>query len=58
MARAVLDLLADPAQSERLAAAGRDLVQQYTWQNVRARLFDLYSEIAVRAPTNVAAEIK
>lgn len=58
MARALLDLLNDPARARRLASAGRDSVQQYTWSNVRARLFDVYSGVAPGAPENAAAETK
>ena len=58
MARALLDLLNDPARARQLASAGWDSVQQYTWSNVRARLFDVYSGIAPGVPKNAAAEIK
>jgi len=58
MARALLDLLADPRKAARFASAGRDLVQQYAWQNVRGRLFEVYSEIAPGTLRNTAAETK
>lgn len=58
MARALLDLLSDPDKAARIAGAGRDLVQQYTWQNVRGCLFDVYSGLVPGACRNAAAEIK
>lgn len=47
MARAVLDLLDTPGLAEQLARAGRELVQQYTWTHLRARLFDVYSALTM-----------
>lgn len=58
MARAALDLLDDPAKAARLASAGRESVQQYAWQNVRERLFGVYSGLAPGAVPNAAAETK
>ena len=58
MARALLDLLDDPEKAARIASAGRDLVQQYTWQNVRGRLFDVYSGLVPGACRNAVAETK
>ncbi len=58
MARAVLDLLDDPAKAARLSSAGRESVQQYAWQNVRGRWFEVYSGLAPGARQNAAAETK
>jgi glycosyltransferase involved in cell wall biosynthesis len=58
MARALLDLIDDPVKAARLASAGRDSVQQYAWQNVRGRLFDVYSELAPGVSQNTAAELR
>jgi len=58
MAAALLDLLGDPAKAARLASAGRELVQQYTWQNVRPRLFRIYFQIASAGPASAAAAVK
>jgi glycosyltransferase involved in cell wall biosynthesis len=45
MAQAVLHLLDNPKIAEQLVRAGWDLVQQYTWHRVRARLLDVYFEL-------------
>lgn len=58
MARAVLDLVDDPTEAARLAGAGRESVQQYAWQNVRGRWFEIYSGLVPGAPENAAAETK
>jgi glycosyltransferase involved in cell wall biosynthesis len=58
MARAILDLLDHPAKAAQLAGAGRDSVQQYTWQNVRGRLFEVYSGLAPGTPGDAAAQAK
>jgi glycosyltransferase involved in cell wall biosynthesis len=55
MARALLELLGNPAQAERLARAGRESVHQYTWLNVRPRLLDLYLRLTAATMRNVAA---
>ena len=58
MAAAILKLFQDTAKAEALARAGRETVQQYTWQNVRARLFDVYSRLVRGMPEKPVAEIK
>jgi glycosyltransferase involved in cell wall biosynthesis len=58
MARAVIDLLDDPAKAARLASVGRESVQQYAWQNVRGRWFDIYSALVPSPSENAAAETK
>lgn len=44
MANAVLRLLDDPRLVRRLREAGLSDVQQYTWDHVRGRLFDVYAQ--------------
>ena len=58
MARAVLELLDDPVKAARLASAGRESVQQYAWQHVRGRWFEIYSGLIPAAPANAVAEPK
>lgn len=58
LAKAVLDLLDAPEKAARLASAGRDSVQQYTWQNVRGRLFEVYSGLAPGAFQSAATAAK
>jgi len=58
MAAALQNLLGDPAKAARLASAGRELVQQYTWQNVRPRLFRVYFQIASVGSASAAAAVK
>jgi glycosyltransferase involved in cell wall biosynthesis len=58
MALALLDLLNDPGKAERLANAGRESAQQYAWQHVRKRLFEVYFGLVPGAPENAAAETK
>lgn len=48
MARAVLRLLENPAEAERLVAAGLDSVSRYTWPQVRPVLADVYARAAGR----------
>jgi len=43
LARAILDLLADPARRVQMGAAGRQKVlDNYTWENVTARVREVY----------------
>jgi phenylacetate-CoA ligase len=58
MARAALELLDDPIKAARLARAGRESVQQYAWQHVRGRWFEVYSGLVPGAPENAVAEPK
>jgi glycosyltransferase involved in cell wall biosynthesis len=53
MAQAVLDLLDNPAVAERLAQAGKELAQQYTWSHVRPRLLEVY-RVLTRSPGSKA----
>jgi glycosyltransferase involved in cell wall biosynthesis len=45
MARAALRVLGDPVLAGSLRDAGIELVQQYTWPQVRERLFGIYKEL-------------
>ena len=45
MAAALTELLEHWPKAERLAAAGREYVQRYSWPSVRSRLFDVYSKL-------------
>jgi L-malate glycosyltransferase len=58
MARAVLDLLADPDRAARIVRAGRESVQQYTWSFVRPRLLDIYRGLVAAPGANPATEAK
>jgi glycosyltransferase involved in cell wall biosynthesis len=58
MAQALLQLVDDPAQAARLAAAGRVSVQQYSWPSVRGRLFAVYGSLTANAGRNAAAEVE
>ena len=58
MAHALVDLVNDPTKVARLAGAGRESVQQYTWHNVRGRLFAVYSALAPGSFHDAAAATK
>jgi glycosyltransferase involved in cell wall biosynthesis len=58
MAAAVLDLLGNPQKANRLASAGCDYVQRYSWQSVRGRLFDVYSALVLKTEKGAAGLIK
>ena len=58
MALALLDLLSNRLKADRLANAGRDYVQRYTWRNVRERLLDIYSGLVMNADKNMAGIVK
>jgi len=58
MARAVLDLVDSPGVAERLARAGMDLVQQYTWGRVRPRLLEVYFALTGGPVSKATAEIR
>jgi L-malate glycosyltransferase len=58
IARALLELIENPSQAARLAAAGRAAVQQYSWASVRARLFAVYGSLAAGGTRKAAAEIE
>ncbi len=58
MAVALLDLLGNRVKADRLASAGRDYVQRYTWQNVRERLFDVYAGLVINTNKNAAGIAK
>ncbi|MEQ6341888.1 MAG: glycosyltransferase family 4 protein [Gammaproteobacteria bacterium] len=45
MAEAVLEVLNDSALAQQMVAAGHDLIQRYTWPEIRPRLFALYSGV-------------
>jgi glycosyltransferase involved in cell wall biosynthesis len=48
MAVAMLQVLNDPAMANALCQAGLESVRQYTWENVRLRLFDVYGAVLAR----------
>ena len=48
MAQAILRLCAQPALADSLRQAGLRQVQQYTWNNVRPRLLDVYHRVMKR----------
>jgi len=58
MARAVLELAADPQAAAALARAGRESVQQYTWAQVWPRLGAVYRGIAQCARPATATGLK
>jgi L-malate glycosyltransferase len=58
MAAALLELLSNRMKACRLASAGRDYVQRYTWGNVRGRLFDIYSKLVPNAYKDAAGIVK
>lgn len=57
MAHAVLKILGDRAFAARLVSQGRESVQQYSWQNVRAQWLVIYREIALGGPESTAPEV-
>jgi len=46
LAVALADLLADPARREALSRVGREVVQQYDWETVTARIVEVYETVA------------
>jgi glycosyltransferase involved in cell wall biosynthesis len=46
MADAMTQLLTDVTLRDTMIAAGRELVKQYTWTNVRELLLPLYRRLA------------
>ena len=58
MASAALALLDDPQHAARLAEAGVLLAQQYSWPNVRGRLFGVYSALVKAVPAPMVVESK
>ncbi|HZM47506.1 MAG TPA: glycosyltransferase family 4 protein [Burkholderiales bacterium] len=56
MAGAVLELLDHPETAGRLARAGREAVQQYTWAQVRPLLLAVYQEACRTAPRHAPAK--
>jgi glycosyltransferase involved in cell wall biosynthesis len=55
MAHAMIDLLRDREKATRFTQAGRECVEQYTWQNVRPRLLNVYRRLTAGTLRNVAA---
>jgi glycosyltransferase involved in cell wall biosynthesis len=55
MAAAVLEVLHNPMRALELTRAGRDCAEQYTWANVRPRLFGVYGRLTATRTRNVAA---
>jgi glycosyltransferase involved in cell wall biosynthesis len=58
MARALLRLCDEPALAADLVSAGRDAVQQYAWQRVRERWFEVYAGLVPGVPRHAVAETK
>jgi L-malate glycosyltransferase len=48
VAQGVLRLLADPADAQRLAVAGRQMAETFTWPRVRSRWLDAYRSLVPR----------
>ena len=48
MAAAMLRVLNDQAMAATMRRAGSESVRQYTWENVRLRLFDVYFDVLAR----------
>jgi glycosyltransferase involved in cell wall biosynthesis len=49
MAQAILDLLANPRERERMGQAGREkMLENYTWEIVADRLREVYTDVASR----------
>jgi L-malate glycosyltransferase len=57
MARAALELLNDDVKRTLLARAGRELVAQYEWRNVRGRLLSLYSQLIQSTRERTVTEV-
>jgi glycosyltransferase involved in cell wall biosynthesis len=57
MAEAVLILLNDPGKANQIINAGLEAVRQYTWPDVRERLFRIYAQVLAE-PDRVMAEQK
>ncbi len=49
MAEAILELLHDSALARQMVAAGYELIQRYTWPEIKPRLFALYAEVLDKA---------
>jgi phosphatidylinositol alpha-mannosyltransferase len=56
LAVALADLLADPDRRKRLAEAGHEVVQQYDWSTVTARIVEVY-ETVVAVDTELAVDV-
>lgn len=54
MAGAILALLNDPAMAKRIAEAGLESVQQYTWATVKGRLLQVYEKILAKRNNPIA----
>jgi glycosyltransferase involved in cell wall biosynthesis len=58
MARAVLHLLDNPGIAARMVRDGQELVQRYSWTQVRPRLFEVYSRLVERTRQTQAAGLR
>lgn len=56
MAHALIQVLTTPDLARRLSEAGLESVQQYTWQQVRERLFGVYGQLCTIETAQTAAE--
>jgi glycosyltransferase involved in cell wall biosynthesis len=53
LAEAVVDMLGDEPLRQRRGAAGRELVRRrYAWEQIAARLVDIYEDVVERVPAN------
>jgi glycosyltransferase involved in cell wall biosynthesis len=56
MAQALIQVLTTRDLARRLSEAGLESVQQYTWQQVRERLFGVYGQLCTIETAQTAAE--
>ena len=54
---AVLDLLGDPAERERLRTAGRARARAFTWERAARAIHAIATEVAVDPPSRVESAV-
>jgi phosphatidylinositol alpha-mannosyltransferase len=57
LATALADLLGDADRRKQLAEVGREVVEQYDWSTVTARIVEVYETVAEAAPVHVPVDI-
>jgi len=57
LATALAALLADPDRRKLLAAEGHDVVQQYDWSQVTARIVEVYETVVAAVPREHAVDV-
>ncbi len=57
LAVALAELLTDPARRESLIAQGHEVVAQYDWSHVTARIVEVYETVIAAAPRLIAVDI-